>query len=137
MTRKNQTDALNDAIALMEEKQAHELKLLTEQFKITYESLRPINLIKNTVHEVTSSPEIKHDVLSSVLGATIGLISKKLLFGASHNPVKKLIGTLLQFAISNIVSNNSNSIVATDENILHRFTKSGKEEKQTFQNNGY
>ncbi len=136
MTHKNQTDALNETISLLQDKQAHQLKILREQFNITYESLKPINLIKSTFREVASSPEIKNNMVSNAIGLTTGYLSKKVLFGASRNPVKRLIGTFLQFAIANVVSKHSDTIKSTGESFVKRIFKNKNEAKQQFSNNG-
>ena len=44
---------LNIAILQLESKQAEEEKLLKEQFQHTYESIKPINIIKNIFKETT------------------------------------------------------------------------------------
>lgn len=136
MKKKNETDALNDAISLLEIKRADEFLLLKEQFHITYESLKPINLIKSTFHEVAESSEIKNNIVSNVIGFTTGYLSKKVLVGVSRNPVKNLFGTLLQFAITNMVSKHSDGIKSLGENVLHRILKYRKDAKQHYHNNG-
>lgn len=136
MKKKNETDTLNQTIISLQNKQAQELKSLKEQFHLTYESLKPINLIKNTIAQVTESPEIKNNLVNNAIGLTTGYLSKKVLFGASHNPIKKVLGTLLQFAIANVVSKHSDTIKSTGENLLHRFLKYRKETKLEFHHNG-
>lgn len=86
MKKKNETDALNEAISLLENKQAHELKLLKEQFQVAYESLKPINIIKSTFREVTSSPEIKNNIVNNAIGLTTGYLSRKVLVGQHTIP---------------------------------------------------
>lgn len=136
MKMKNETDALNETIVLLQNKRAEELKLLKEQFHLTYESLKPINLIKSTFHEVTASPEIKNNILNNAIGLTTGYLSRKVLVGASHNPIKKIFGILLQFAIANVVSKHTDTIKSAGENLLHRIFKNGKEASPEFHNNG-
>ena len=104
MKRKSETDALNEVIILLENKQVQELESLREQFNVTYESFKPINLIKSTFLEVTTSPEIKNSIVKNSIGLATGYITKKVLFGTSHNVIKRLFGTLLQFVIANVVS---------------------------------
>jgi hypothetical protein len=106
----NKTDALNEAITILKRKQEIELKALTEQFSKTYESLKPINLVKNTIQQVTNSSDVKSNLVDNLIGLSTGFLSKKLLFGNSTNPIKKVAGTLLQFAITNVVSKHSNPI---------------------------
>ena len=126
MTHKNPTETLNETILYMQHKQATELKLLKEQFHITYESLKPINLLKSTIHKATESPEIKKDIVNNVIGLTTGYLSKIVLFGASRNPLAKILGTVFQFAVTNFASKNGSSIQSVGENIMHRILKSKK-----------
>lgn len=120
MKHLNQTEELNNRIVLLKQKQDFQFNLLRAQFYITYESLKPINLIKGTWKEVMSAPNLKKDLLGSLIGLGTGFLSKKILFGATHNPIKALLGTVLQFGVSNVVSKNSSSIKTFGENLLHR-----------------
>lgn len=126
MNNKNQTEALNKAIEVLQKKKDIEFELLKEQFHITYESLKPINLIKSTLADVASSPELKNNVLNNLIGLTTGYISKKVLLGSSRNPIKILLGSLFQFAIAKVVSKHTESIKSTGENILFNILKINK-----------
>lgn len=138
MKKKNETDTLNETIILLQNKQAEELKLLKEQFHLTYETLKPINLIKSSFHEVTSSPspDIKNNLLNNVIGLTTGYLSKKIIVGASNNPIKKILGALLQFTIANVVSKHSDAIKSVGGNLLHRILKRSSETQEKFHSNG-
>ncbi len=118
MKKTNETDTLNELIILQEQQYETDLRLLKEQFNLAYESIKPINIIKNLVHEVSSSPEIKSDIVSNVIGLTTGFVSKKLLIHSSHNPIKRVLGTVLQFAIANVVSNHTETIKTIGNNVL-------------------
>ena len=120
MNKINQTEALNKTIAALQEKKEIEFSLLKEQFQITYESLKPINLIKSTLANVASSPELKNNVLNNVIGLTTGYISKKVILGNTRNPIKILLGSLFQFAVANVVSKHTESLKSTGEIILKR-----------------
>lgn len=126
MKKTNETDSLNELIFRQEQQYDTDLRLLREQFHTAYESLKPINFIKNIVHEVSTSPEIKKDMIDNVLGLTTGYISKKLFVEDSHNPIKKMFGTILQFAIANAVSKHTETIKIIGENILNYFYKKEK-----------
>jgi|ERR1019366_1002579 hypothetical protein len=132
MKKKNETEALNERIVLLQNKQALELKILKEQFHLTYESLKPNNLLKSTVHEVVSSPDIKDKILNNVIGLATGYLSRKVLLRASHNPIKNILGTVLQFAIANVVAKHSDTIKSTGENILQHILKYRNKVKQEF-----
>ncbi len=135
MKPKNPTDTLKENIMYLQGKQAVELKLMKEQFHTTYESLKPINLIKGTFNEVVESPQIKSNIVNNAIGLTTGYLSKIVLFGASRNPLTKIMGTLLQFAVTNIAAKHSDTIKSAGEIIVHRILKFRKDSKKEFHNN--
>lgn len=110
MKKSNETDRLNQAIASLENKQALELSSLKQQFELTYESLKPLNIIKSVFSEMTTSSEIKGNLISNAIGMSTGYLTKKVLLGSSHNPIKKILGTLLQYVITNVVTKHSDNI---------------------------
>jgi len=114
---------LAERIRVLSDRQSQELIVLREQFYITYDSLKPLNIIKNTFREVTSSGSVKNDLLGGALGLTTGFLSKKVLLGASHNPLALLAGTILQFAVGNVVAKHSDTIISKGANFFQRFLK--------------
>jgi len=126
MKNRNETDALNELILVQEMKYDNDLQQLKEQFHIAYESVKPINLVKNLFHEVTASPEIKNNLLGNVIGFGTGFLSKKLLLGHLHNPVKKVFGTMFEFAVANLVSKHTDGIKTIGGNLLKHFFKKSK-----------
>ncbi|MFV5701252.1 hypothetical protein ACM55F_05205 [Flavobacterium sp. XS2P12] len=110
MKKINQTDLLNQTIIYLENKQALELYALKEQFQLTYESLKPLNIIKNAFTEMTTSPNIKGNIINNVVGMVTGYLTKKVLVGSTHNPIKKILGTLLQFVITNVATKHSDTL---------------------------
>ena len=118
---------LRASILLLEIKQAEEGRLLKEQFRTTYESLRPVNLIKNTFNELASLPNLKKDALNATLGIAAGYLSRKVAIGTTHNPLKKLLGAFLQMSVTSIVAKNGDGIKSTTLNILNSvFSKKDK-----------
>ena len=123
---KNETDSLNELILVMEKKHANDLELFKDQFHIAYNSLRPINLIKGVLHDVTASPEIKNDIVSNAIGLGAGFLSKKILVGNSHHPFKRVLGTLLQFGVANLVSKKTPNLKAIGGSLLKSLFKKSK-----------
>ena len=123
MKKLNPTDALNELILISEQQYHNDLRLLKEQFHTAYESVKPINLLKNFVHEVTASPEIKEDILGNILGLATGFISRKLMLDENSGTVKKVFATILQFAITNVVAKQSINIKAVGTALLNNFFK--------------
>ena len=121
MKNKNEKEILNELINIQEMRYANDLAKLKNQFDVAYESVKPINLVKNLFQEVTASPEIKNNLLNNIIGFGTGYISKKLLLGATHNPIKKVLGTLFELAVANTVSKNSEGIKTIGGNLFSKF----------------
>jgi hypothetical protein len=104
------TAGLKDAIQLLEIEQADKGRLLKEQFYHTYENFRPVNLLKGALKDITSSPYLIDNILITGLGLASGFLSKKVFIGASGNKLRKLIGYVLQFGVTNFVAQRPDAI---------------------------
>ena len=107
MEKRNETETLKEAILVLKLKQAEYFLQLKDQYYYTYESLKPINIIKKAFGQMATSSEFKGNILSNVIGITTGYLTKKVLLGSTHNPIKRILGTLLQFVITNIVTKHA------------------------------
>lgn len=126
MTKINTVQELRETISLLEIKQSHELDLLKEQFKVTYESLKPVNLIGNTIKELTTQTNLKGHLLNSALGLAAGYLTKKATIGNTHNPIKQLLGTFLQMGVTNLVAKNGDSIKSFGHGLLNQLLRKKK-----------
>ena len=94
---------------LKAKKEVQELELKAS-LKETVEALKPVNLIKTAWNQVTTSPELKDNIVDNGIGLAAGFVSKKILIGNTHNPIKRLLGSLAQYGISNAVANHPDAI---------------------------
>lgn len=101
---------LQELINILEAKQAKEEALLIIQFKLTYESLKPISLIKSTIVELTSLSNLNGNFFDTSVSLVAGFISKKILIGSTHNPIKQIFGGLVQMGVTSFVSKNKDDI---------------------------
>lgn len=115
------TAGLKDAIQLLEAE--HEIKgqLLKEQLYLTYESLKPVNLIRNTLKEISASPYLIDNISGTAMGLASGFLSRKIFVGGSGNLIRKLIGSLLQFGVTNVVAQNSEVIKSVGHAVFRLF----------------
>jgi hypothetical protein len=104
------TAGLKKAIELLEAEQAVKLQQLKEQFYPAYESLKPVNLFKNTLKDINFSPYLIENIIGTALGLATGYFSKRLVVGASVNWARKLFGAIMQFGIANVVTKHSDTI---------------------------
>jgi hypothetical protein len=108
MKSNNATEALDERILMLESRKEYEMQLLKDHLHETFESLKPINIIKSTFRDLTASPEVKHNVVNSLIGLASGYLSRKIIIGSTHNPIKKVAGRILQFAVTKFVGNKIN-----------------------------
>jgi hypothetical protein len=101
---------LKNAIQSLEIEQAEKGKLLKEQFYVTYESFKPANLIANTLNDIAKSPYLIDNILGAAMGLVTGFYSKKLMFNSSGSKLKRLIGVVLQFGVTNLVAKHQDTI---------------------------
>ena len=111
---------LKIAIQELEFEQEVQGQLLKEHFFLTFDSLKPANLIKNTLQDITSSPYLLDNMLGSVMGMLSGFLSKKIAVGASHNLFRKMAGSLLQLGVTNLVAQHSDILKSFGNFIIDR-----------------
>jgi hypothetical protein len=113
--------ALQDAIQLLESEQEIKKQLLKEQFYITYESLKPLSLLKSAISELSSSPFMADDLSGTAIGLVSGYLTKKIFVGTSGSLIKKLAGSILQFGVANVVAQHSDTIKSIGQAIFQHF----------------
>ena len=109
---------LNSAIQLLESKQAVEEIKLKEQFHLTYESLKPLNIIKNIFKQAKESENLKNNILINSVGLTVGYLSKILFEKISNSPLKRHYGDIVMSNIKKLVSNNPDEVKTLIKKIL-------------------
>jgi hypothetical protein len=119
-------EELQAAILTLKGKQTEQGIILKDQFRTTYENLKPLNLLKNTFSQLTSNTEIKGGITNSLLGMAAGYLSKKAIIGSTHNPIKQILGNILQMGVTGIVSKNADGIKTTLSDIIQNFLSSKK-----------
>lgn len=117
---------LRNAIQLLESEQNIKGELLKKQVMLTYESLRPVNLIKNTLKDLFSSSFEGENISGIAAGITGGYLLKKLFVGRSGNPFKKLLGSIIQFGLTNLIAQNSQLIKTFATGVFRLFSERNK-----------
>lgn len=101
---------LRAAILRLEYQQAEEGKALKEQFQTAYNSVKPANIILNTLKDLGDSDFIKDGILNTSVGFGTGYLSKMLFQGVVNSPIKKLLGSAIMFGITNFVTKHPDGI---------------------------
>lgn len=120
MKKPNATDSLKESIRLLEIRQAQEGKEFKEQFKLTYESLKPSNIIKSTIRDLAYSVEVKNNLFDTLLSLLSGYMAKKILSDSKGGFFSRIFRVLAHFGITNMVTNNSEEIRLYLSNLIEK-----------------
>lgn len=126
MKKSDRAIALEQLILRKEEELDLEGRLLKIHFHETYESLKPLNLIKNTFKQAIKAPDLKENIADTVLGMTSGFIAKKLIIGKTNNPLTNILGSIIELAVTNKVVNNAADIKAIGAILLKKLISTAK-----------
>ncbi|NEW83182.1 MAG: hypothetical protein GZ094_12555 [Mariniphaga sp.] len=115
---------LKNAIQRLKVEQAIDEQLLRDQFYITFESLKPINLLRSTVYDITTSPHLADNILGTATGLLTGYLSRKIvLIGASGNIIRKLLASVMQLGVTTVVSQNPDTIKSIGQYIFQHILR--------------
>jgi hypothetical protein len=117
---------LKKEIQLLEIEQVDNGKLLKEQFYATLESFKPANIIANTLNNIEKSPYLIENILGAAVGLVSGFYSNKLIFNARGNKLKKLIGVVLQFGVTNLVAKHRGTIRSIGQVLVKHLARKKK-----------
>jgi hypothetical protein len=103
---------LKAAILALEERKKAEEKMLAYTMHNIIENLKPINILKNSFRNISSSPAVRTNLVKGATGIVAGLLSKKLIVGASTNLFRRLLGNAVQIGIAAITTKKAENIAA-------------------------
>ena len=118
MQNESPSEKLHYLIGALEYQKSQQLIDLKQQYQTTYDSFKPINILKSSLLEIKNTPEIKQNITSTILGISGGYVMNKLVSITSKNPVMKVVGTVLQFVVGNYISKhtrNTDIIESSDQ----------------------
>ena len=99
-------EELKNAILELEAKKAVTEEAMKRQFHETLEIFKPSNIVKNTVSEVSASPQFRHNFINLALGLASGYVTNKIATGKKAGLLAKSLGTALQFGVTSLVTKN-------------------------------
>jgi len=127
MENLSSAERLKNTIQRLEVEQNVNGRLLREQLYLTYESYKPVNLLKSTLVDITSSPNLIDNIIGTAVGLATGYLSRIVVVGASGSLVKKLFGTFLQLGVTNSVAEHPDTIKSIGKYLYqHIFRKKDK-----------
>jgi hypothetical protein len=111
-------EQLRKEMEVCELKQARAETALKEELNLVVKNIQPINLIKNTLSKFSGTSDLKEKLVDSTLGTVSGFLLNKLVVRGSHNPLKQILGTLLQIGVSAMISNKSKILFSIGKRLI-------------------
>jgi hypothetical protein len=102
----HKAEDLKNAIQELEAKKIVTENAMKKQFHETIETFKPSNILKNTVSEVSASPQFKHNILNLALGLGAGYLTRKVAVGRKAGLFARTVGTALQFGVTSLIAKN-------------------------------
>ncbi len=113
--------------ALIQQKEIEnkeEGKKLKEDFLLTYENLKPINIIKNSLKKVFQSNEVQSDLVSSAISMAANYAASKF---EPKQTTKSSLSSLSQMALS-AIANNPETVKSVGSQIIDLIFRKNKSE---------
>lgn len=122
---------LREAIIQLELKRDSQEKLLKEQFHITYESFKSINLLKKVILEIATAPGLLSGLVSTIVDLTRRRTYNSQLSEAPSASIKSIFRSLLSTSVTKLVYDNSDTLLLFGQYIIRRlFHKKEKKKKE-------
>lgn len=98
---------LKSAIAAKKVERSVAFKALKNEFQSTTDSLNPVNLILNSLGDVTSASYQSNKMFGTISGLITGYFTKKIAVGKSNSSLRKVLATALQLGITNFIASHA------------------------------
>ncbi len=119
MNNLSSNQSIDEEVSLLKVKSENEFIELKQKFHAMIDSLNPVNIIKDTLLEVSSSPEIKDGLEKTAVGIASGLLVKKVMYSKTNSTLKKLTSVALQVLIPYLAAKHYNKIKLLGQKIIH------------------
>jgi len=110
---------LKNAIQLLEVEHQIKGQQFKEQLIFTYESFKPINVLKRSLKDIFSRSDLIENISETTFGVASGVLLNKLIVGKSGNIIRKLLGSLMQFGLTRVVSQNAELLKSLGQVLLN------------------
>jgi len=104
------TLSLKKAIQQLEVDREFEGLQLKKDFQSALKNLNPFNILKGTLEKATSTPLLFDNIIGTTLGLATGFLTKKIIIGKSHNKLKVLLGSIIEYGVLNFIGQRAVAI---------------------------
>lgn len=119
----NPADLLQKKIEALEKEVQTQERELKKNISNAFEQLKPANLVRYTIQEITHSPETVNDLSAMAAGIGAGMAARNLVAGDSRSIIRKFIGSLVEIGTNNMISKNYPAIKVYVKEFAHSILK--------------
>ena len=109
---------LKEKIRMLEVQQVQEKSDFYNQIKITFDSLKPLNLLRSTIRDFTHHKGQRNNIFEALIPLLTNLISGRVIKGHAKKSFSKIIATIVQMGLTTIVARHSHTIFETLSNLI-------------------
>lgn len=128
MARLSAAESLKESIRMLEFRQMEERDNFKKHFSLTYQSLNPINLLKNTLRDLGGSTELKNSFYETILPILTGFLTQRMMVRSKAGTFMKIIGAVLQYGLTSFVTKNSENIRLIVSSLIDKLVNPDTEE---------
>ena len=110
MQKISSTSELRNAIFQLELKQTLQGKQLKDQFYLTYDSFKSVNLFKKIMVEMATSPALMSGIIKTILELTKHNSNKQTAEASSGSMIKNITRTIIKYGLTNFVVEHADTI---------------------------
>jgi hypothetical protein len=110
MEKLQSLSSLRITIAELEHKRINQEIQLGEDIRAISESLRPVNILKRTFHDLIPGLGSIVNLLTPIIGLGTGMLAKIIIAGKSPGLLKRITATAVQWGIAAAIAKKSGKI---------------------------
>jgi hypothetical protein len=122
------TAGLKEAIKKLEAEQEVKGQLLKQQFDITVENVKPINLLKGLIHDISATPILTQNIIGTASGMASGFFLRRLMPGSTAGLISRLVGTAIHYGITRASAKSTGIMNSMTHGIRKLFSGKHKDE---------
>ena len=94
---------LDITIVALEKEQKLQGEQLKTDFSDAYDSLKPANILKNTIKELTTSSDLRTNIITASFSMAAGYLTSRILKGSNFKIFRRISALLIDYGVSNIL----------------------------------
>jgi hypothetical protein len=115
--------SLKRSIEILKAEQETKRQLLQTQFYNTMETVKPINLMKGLIHDISSTPILTQNILGTASGMASSFLLRRFMPGSTAGLISRLVGTAIHYGITRASAKTSGIMHSVTHGIRKLFSK--------------